>query len=652
MSEADVMRALVGKHLKGKHDQKDHGNRLRRMTGGVSAKKRREILQEVQGEDYEATFNNVVDWLQKIPSKSNVEHGFWVDDDGKVVDYSIGLEKSVAIPKAQLQGKIRGLTTIHSHPGLDLGGKTLSAADVASGWLYGAKKVVAVHKDGYAMATYPADVSPEEAQRQAWYALQRKSMFSYTLDDVLAGPKDGPKRFVARLHSEWRYYAKRVAPEGFSYKTVHKPAKRTQEDKVVEIQAQIDFNERVIEALKPVGKNDVLERMVAKHKGPGNHPDGSPQKVHGKKGLGRSSGSGPTSPVDFMRDLGFRNDDKWSRAEKVALSVGVTAAYALAVVGMIQYGDKAMARLKADGISLVDDIPYGQGANAAETVASMTDAHATAIAKSLRRSNLRLDHSLSDRDLIQSVAGQYEGVFGGLNTSVTSISHHGSLLGVGGLIKKEGVDAASAASLAAAKEAMEGHGDMSIGDAFEQIQAANGGSFERYINLEDLKVDHSFMSIPNHWQGNGFADGFNGKMFGVYKTWGLKRVTVHANIDVGGYTWAAQGFDFVREADRGMGQDLEFRLETTYDNLKGATALNALNPDVDPNAVAYAKTVNAQLKDLVDRSKLSPTHRNYPSVQEIAALGREKTWTNQRGFTMWVGKQILLGSGWYGEKKL
>ncbi|HOY82944.1 MAG TPA: hypothetical protein PLB92_12485, partial [Rhodoglobus sp.] len=68
----------------------------------------------------------------------------------------------------------------------------------------------------------------------------------------------------------------------------------------------------------------------------------------------------------------------------------------------------------------------------------------------------------------------------------------------------------------------------------------------------DLKTGyayHAFLQLDSSAQGSGFATQFNGHAEAQYKKVGITKIKVHANIDVGGYTWARQGFQ-IDERDK------------------------------------------------------------------------------------------------------
>ena len=94
-------------------------------------------------------------------------------------------------------------------------------------------------------------------------------------------------------------------------------------------------------------------------------------------------------------------------------------------------------------------------------------------------------------------------------------------------------------------------------------------------------------------------------------------VTLHADIDVGGYAWARAGYDFRNSGTRSA---------TT-----AAAYLSSIRRG-DPT------DVRAQFRDLSLSQKTSPL--------DIAMVGHTP------GATTWPGKEVMLDSDWQGVKVL
>jgi GNAT superfamily N-acetyltransferase len=142
------------------------------------------------------------------------------------------------------------------------------------------------------------------------------------------------------------------------------------------------------------------------------------------------------------------------------------------------------------------------------------------------------------------------------------------------------------------------------------------GNAERVIRPDGQHtVNHGGLILLPDYQGQGFATRYNERAEAAYREAGIKEITLEANIDVGGYSWAAAGYDFQTSHDRA---EIAHR---AHDKMK------AFNPDVQ-----------AAIRKVADDPNFTPL--------QMAMVG----W--YPGATMWPGKRIMLGSHWGGVKKL
>lgn len=65
--------------------------------------------------------------------------------------------------------------------------------------------------------------------------------------------------------------------------------------------------------------------------------------------------------------------------------------------------------------------------------------------------------------------------------------------------------------------------------------------FEKISGKEISVVDHKLFVLPEDLQGKGISKTLMSEMVSQYKSCGINRVYIHANIDVGGYCWARYG---------------------------------------------------------------------------------------------------------------
>lgn len=149
-----------------------------------------------------------------------------------------------------------------------------------------------------------------------------------------------------------------------------------------------------------------------------------------------------------------------------------------------------------------------------------------------------------------------------------------------------------------------------------------------YRDEPELFVYHAYLKLNASVQGQGFAEAWNGHLMDWYIESGLDRIEVTANIDVGGYTWARQGFDFL---DKDDARNIGSRLRSEIFN-------NASLYDADQIAAAEA---------LLDRLNLDHDDDRFPTAYEMSQVGRKP---GQGKDDKWPGKEAMLGSYWSGVK--
>lgn len=132
----------------------------------------------------------------------------------------------------------------------------------------------------------------------------------------------------------------------------------------------------------------------------------------------------------------------------------------------------------------------------------------------------------------------------------------------------------------------------------------------------DVFVMNDMFTLDPAYQGKGIATAMAAQLEKLYADAGVKYIKLHANIDVGGYTWARQGFGW----DPSM-MSHSYRKITSKLEEAGAAA------------------------DFVERLKKLP-HAEWPTPYDIAMHG----WTP--GADTWPGKTAMLGSDWPGRKEL
>jgi len=155
---------------------------------------------------------------------------------------------------------------------------------------------------------------------------------------------------------------------------------------------------------------------------------------------------------------------------------------------------------------------------------------------------------------------------------------------------------------------------------------------ERTFDAETLTVHHENLMVWGQAQGEGLAAALNARAEEQYRQLGFERVTLMADIDVGKYAWARQGYDV---ADRYRTNFLEDR----------QGYLRAVLREANP------KLSKAAADKQAEKLMKGKTH-----AWEIAALddGKKYAWkTNSKSGEGTLGKAVMLKADWwYGEKYL
>lgn len=186
-----------------------------------------------------------------------------------------------------------------------------------------------------------------------------------------------------------------------------------------------------------------------------------------------------------------------------------------------------------------------------------------------------------------------------------------------------------------------------------EIDGDEAGTFQRAFYRDDrgdLIAVHAYLRLESQYRGRGFATAFNGRLEDWYRRQGVTRIDLLANIDVGGYAWAAAGYDF---ADPEEAQEMLDRLrEMTQEQLQDAKAQMRKAHDArDAQALRQTQAVLAQLQEARDILARADRHSfgtdGYPSAYEISQCGRSAS----DGQT-WIGKTTMLGTDWFAIKWL
>jgi hypothetical protein len=210
------------KHLPGQHDQSEHGAR------GSEAEKPSLHRYPAHGRVRE---------LERTIANSPVEKFFVVSKDGKIINQGSGSGGRVSFRTSDI-GRYRGSISTHNHPG----GRSFSAEDVIAGSMLDQAEIRVI------------------TPKKRIYRIQPKS-----------GKWPTPEAIRAAFQAE-------------DAKVTSRLLRDVEKGKITIEEANLEHHHRVWERIAP-GLGLVYERVDEKsgekHLGPGPHPSGTPQAVHG-----------------------------------------------------------------------------------------------------------------------------------------------------------------------------------------------------------------------------------------------------------------------------------------------------------------------------------------------------------------------------------
>jgi GNAT superfamily N-acetyltransferase len=151
-----------------------------------------------------------------------------------------------------------------------------------------------------------------------------------------------------------------------------------------------------------------------------------------------------------------------------------------------------------------------------------------------------------------------------------------------------------------------------------------GLSMTRRFDADKMSVDHSYFTLASTDQGKGVGKKLFKALYKQYKRIGLKSVTCHANIDVGGYAWGRYGFD----APRDTAERFVRAYQTNIGRSRGGYVVT--QQDADKAKQAYNEFY--QRNDAQTR---------FP-MNLLSCIGPDSK----------AGKAILLGADWRGRLNL
>ncbi|PPJ07495.1 hypothetical protein C5E44_29530 [Nocardia nova] len=221
-----------------------------------------------------------------------------------------------------------------------------------------------------------------------------------------------------------------------------------------------------------------------------------------------------------------------------------------------------------------------------------------------------------------------DGEYGGLRVSVESVSGGSHVMHVGTKIYDAGGN---------------------------QVGYAN----RTYYNMEGrIVADHTMFRLDNDVRGQGCANELNNAMFAWYRQSGVDEVMLRANIDVGSYAWARQGFEFANQ--QAAVNDILPRLNREIRRMRADLAQLEREQASAPDSSRGRKM--RELSSLLRTSegiagRFEVGSVDFPRPAEIAKLGRpEGLLPGESRELSWPGKRVFMEPGvrisWHGVKKM
>lgn len=257
-------------------------------------------------------------------------------------------------------------------------------------------------------------------------------------------------------------------------------------------------------------------------------------------------------------------------------------------------------------------------------------------------------------EAIDRIAKMYGGEFGGLQMTVTSAHYYSDTISIEGVVRDK-------------------HGDR-VGKWEVNIEEKEKWTPDYATKLGTyLRADHGLLTLDANVQGAGLATGWQMQLMQGYMRMGIGEVKTHANISVGGYSWAKAGFGWDPENPP---SEVINRLGRAFAFSDGAPDM-AFNPDTGVYEEVSRKPkleypmspeTRAKAYDIWSRMRnLEVNNPDYPTPQDVASLGLADKYTRPRNknpmgggadyyddtpLASWPGKDILLGSDWYALGKI
>lgn len=183
-----------------------------------------------------------------------------------------------------------------------------------------------------------------------------------------------------------------------------------------------------------------------------------------------------------------------------------------------------------------------------------------------------------------------------------------------------------------------------------KIVGHDGGitTFTRAFNMDSSRgrlVDHEYFKVHSGNQKADLGKKLSKQFLSLYDHMEIDVISIHANIDVGGYAWARYGFIPEAHSWPDLTSDIVRRWKQVRDNGRSSfpAAVEVFAPEEIAKLDAFFESVGksknpldvrkvAALKQTLTKPEYDPATGNYSKIKEST-----------------IGKEILLGTDWYGK---
>lgn len=200
-------------------------------------------------------------------------------------------------------------------------------------------------------------------------------------------------------------------------------------------------------------------------------------------------------------------------------------------------------------------------------------------------------------------------------------------------------------------------------------------SIYKHTDSGEVVVRHTSLHLDDDVHGRGFATALNRHAFAEYARHGVPAVTLQTE-HVGGYAWAAAGFDFNVDYYDVLAYQFIQNIDVAQDErfVRAYAAHRLYRQRYMEQSFAAQRSYGDVPQGLWDeflgrfateeqlRAYAAGDHSaldgKFQAPDEIARFGRDHRWTEAAdsprygGREVWLGKRFLLDSNWHGRKRI